>query len=143
MGSYASDPSLYPPKIQQSVGQGRSLSKITGKRPQKIVIITFSPGRLHLIRAYPKLQTTRKLSFLSTTYYFLCYRGERRSLYDVTSCLTAWPHVPSVGGLCAWSHVPSGGWGLCPGIRSMSRWVSVWGISVWGSLFMSLPDRDP
>ena len=32
-------------------------------------------------------------------------------LYDVTSCLTAWSHVPS-GGLCAWSHVPS--WGDVP-----------------------------
>ena len=36
------------------------------------------------------------------------------SLYDVTSCLAAWSHVPSGGGLCLWSHVPSRR-GLCPG----------------------------
>ena len=41
------------------------------------------------------------------------------SLYGVTSCLAAWSHVPSGGGLCLWSHVPSGGslyrGGLCHG----------------------------
>ena len=44
------------------------------------------------------------------------------SLYDITSCLADWSHVPSVG-LCPWSHVPSRGicprglclGGLCPG----------------------------
>ena len=30
------------------------------------------------------------------------------SLYDVTSCLAAWSHVPSWG-FCLWSHVPSMG----------------------------------
>ena len=35
------------------------------------------------------------------------HRG-KGSLYNVTSCLAAWPHVPS-GGLCLWSHVPSRG----------------------------------
>ena len=34
------------------------------------------------------------------------HRGEG-SLYDVTSCLTAWSYVPS-GGLCLWSHFPPG-----------------------------------
>ena len=37
------------------------------------------------------------------------------SLYDVSSCLAAWSHVPS-GGLYLWSHVSSRG--LCP--RSLS-----------------------
>ena len=76
------------------------------------------------------------------------------SLYDVTSCLAAWSHVPSWG-FCLWSHVPSMGslfrgslsWGLCLGVSvygSLSRGVSVagifvqrgisvlGGISVWG-----------
>ena len=35
------------------------------------------------------------------------------SLYDVTSCLPPWSHVPSRG-LCLWSHVPSRRC-LCPG----------------------------
>ena len=34
----------------------------------------------------------------------------RVSLYDVTSCLSAWSHIPlGGGGVCAWSHVPSRG----------------------------------
>ena len=37
------------------------------------------------------------------------YSG-RGSLYDVTSCLAAWSHVPSGRGLCLLSHVPSGGY---------------------------------
>ena len=46
------------------------------------------------------------------------------SLYDVTSYLAAWSHVPS-GGLSPWSHVPSG---------VSVKGVSVQGIPVWGSL---------
>ena len=30
-----------------------------------------------------------------------------RPPYDVTSCLAAWYHVPSQGGLCLWYHAPS------------------------------------
>ena len=40
-------------------------------------------------------------------------------LYDVTSCLAAWSHVPS-GGLCPWSHIPSG--------KSLSRRVREGGL---------------
>ena len=42
----------------------------------------------------------------------VCNSVHRGPLYDVTSCLVAWSHVPS-GGLCPWSHVPSRG--LCLG----------------------------
>ena len=57
-----------------------------------------------------------------------------RSLYDVTSCLAAWPHVPSRG-LCCWFYVPSGG--LCfEGCLCLG--VSVQGVSVWGSLSRGL-----
>ena len=59
----------------------------------------------------------------------------RGSLYDVTSCLAAWFHVPSVGGLHLWSQVSLKG--LCPG-WSLSRVVSVqgglcpgWSLSRW------------
>ena len=41
----------------------------------------------------------------------VCYSVHRDggSLYDVTSCLAVWSHVPSEGGLCLWSRVPSKG----------------------------------
>ena len=43
----------------------------------------------------------------------------RESLYDVTSFLATWSHVPC-GGLCLWSHVPSRG-------VSVSSHVPTWG----------------
>ena len=55
----------------------------------------------------------------------------RGSLYDVTSCLAAWSHVP-FGGFCLWSHVPSGdSLSLVP--------CSFRGFSIQGSL----PDKKP
>ena len=79
------------------------------------------------------------------------------SLYEVTSCLVAWSHVPSGGCLCLWSHVPSrwvhgglcargslskgslsGKGGLCVGglcARGLCAGVSVLGgLCAWGSL---------
>ena len=46
-------------------------------------------------------------------------------VYNVTSCLAAWSHVPSRGsmGLCPWSHVPS-------------RGVSVQGVSVQRGIWL-------
>ena len=52
----------------------------------------------------------------------ILFTGGRGSLYDVTSCLAAWSHVPS-GGLCLWFHVPSGG--------SLSRGGSPWQRLPW------------
>ena len=56
---------------------------------------------------------------------FVCAQGGRGTLYDVTTCLAAWSHVPSGGSLSLHAH--SGGsvqgsvsGGLCPG-GSMSR----------------------
>ena len=65
--------------------------------------------------------------FGASLYFHRCVSHSVRGggvLYDVTSCLAVWSHVPSgKGGLCAWSHVPSGGLctgaslsgGVCPG----------------------------
>ena len=81
---------------------------------------------------------------------FVCSLG---SLYDVTSCLAAWCHVPSRG-VSVWDSLCPGG--LCLGVcvqGSLCPGVSVWGflarglclgvsvqrslskgVSVWGSL---------
>ena len=62
-------------------------------------------------------------AFLLLMSVILSTSGQRGggSLYDVTSCLAAWSHVPSGGSLCLWSHVPLRG--------SLSK--------------EGLPDRDP
>ena len=54
-------------------------------------------------------------------------------LYDVTSCLAVWSHVPS-GGLCLWSHVPPGG-----GVFLSRRG----GLSGGASVRETPLDRDP
>ena len=70
---------------------------------------------------------------------FVCSLG---SLYDVTSCLAAWCHVPSRGVSVLDSLCPGG---LCLGVcvqGSLCPGVSVWGfwpeVSVWGSLSRGL-----
>ena len=59
--------------------------------------------------------TARKQSLgQGTVFTRVCLFSNAGSLYDVTSCLTAWSHVPSGRGVCARSHVP------------VWMWVSVW-----------------
>ena len=67
------------------------------------------------------------------------HRG--RGIYDVTSCLDAWSHVPSMEkGLCLWFHVPSGavsvsGPMLLLGV-SVSAPMLFLGVSVSGAMLL-------
>ena len=87
---------------------------------------TFNMGPLQCL----SLVTTRKRSLVQgNVFTHVCHavhRGPGGSLYDVTSCLTAWSNVPSGGALCLWSHLSSGG-NVCPGGGLCPSGVSVQG----------------
>ena len=74
------------------------------------------------------------------------HRG--RGIYDVTSCLDAWSHVPSMEkGLCLWSHVTS--WSLCLWSHVISGSLCFWchassGVSLTETLWTKTSlDREP
>ena len=63
------------------------------------------------------------------------------SLYDVTSCLAAWSHVPSRVSVSGSMFLPGG---LCPGGVSVQRSFCPGEVSVPGGLCQGdPPDRDP
>ena len=88
-----------------------------------------------------KIFTARKRSLGQGNIFRSMCHSVQGGVFDATSCLAAWSHVPSRGGLCPWSHVPSGGslswgisvqgglcqgvsaqeWSLCPGVESLPR----------------------
>ena len=101
-------------------------SQTTCHSGQEIVLKVRTSGFLSTRVHYEQVITTRKRSLgQGNVFTHVCYsvhRG-RGSLYDVTSCLVAWPHVPSRG--------------------SLSRGDSAGGVSVQGVLSGRPPRQRP
>ena len=67
----------------------------------------------------PHLITARKRSLVQGNVFIrMCHSVQGGSLYDVTSCLAAWSHVPSGGSLSRGASVQEGGLsGRPPSVR--------------------------
>ena len=97
------------------------------------LILPFMNRSINFYRSQMKLRLRGRFYFTPICQSF--YSQGSVALYDVTSYLAAWSHVPLRGGLCLWSHFPSRGFNipsweyLCSG--GLPDWDPLWTETPW------------